>query len=122
MHGEISWQVELSIEPEQLGAFRLLTSQMIQSTRLEQGVLVYERFLSEDHGKVFVYERYSDSEAAIAHLHVFREKFGKVFSRLAQRDRFLVFGRPNQQLRQILSGFGAEFLSPMGGFSAATTA
>ena len=47
MHDEVSWQVELAIEPARFDAFRALTNEMIESTRLEEGVLIYERFLSE---------------------------------------------------------------------------
>jgi len=118
MHGEVSWQVELSIDREQFDEFRSLTIEMIESTKLEKGVLVYERFFSEDHSKIFVYERYASSEAAIAHLRAFREKFGYAFAQLAKRERFLVFGEPNQELEEILSSFDAKFLRPLGGFSA----
>jgi quinol monooxygenase YgiN len=117
MHDEISWQVELAIEPERLDSFRALTNEMIESTRLEEGVLIYERFLSEDGGKVLVYERYANSEAAILHLRSFQDKFADAFGRLVKRERFLVFGTPNDELKRVLSGFGATFVRPMAGFS-----
>lgn len=117
MHTEISWQVELTIEPEQFESFRAVTNEMIESTKLEDGVLVYERFLSEDGGKVLIYERYANSEAAVAHLQSFREQFGGVFERLVKRERFLVFGTPSDELKRILSAFDAIFLSRIAGFS-----
>jgi quinol monooxygenase YgiN len=117
MHDEISWQVELAIEPERFDSFRALTNEMIESTRLEEGVLIYERFLSEDGGKVLVYERYANSEAAILHLRSFQEKFADAFGRLVKRERFLVFGTPNDELKRMLSGFDATFVRPMAGFS-----
>ena len=118
MHHEISWQVELTIKPEQLDLFRALTNKMIESTKLEHGVLVYERFLTGDGGKVFVYERYADSETALSHLRIFREKFGEAFGRLVKRERFVVFGTPSDELKRMLIGFDATFMSRMGGFSA----
>jgi quinol monooxygenase YgiN len=118
MHDEISWQVELAIEPARFDSFRALTNEMIESTRLEEGVLIYERFLSEDGGKVLVYERYANSEAAILHLRSFQEKFADAFGRLVKRERFLVFGTPNDELKRMLSGFDATFVRPMAGFSA----
>jgi quinol monooxygenase YgiN len=118
MHDEISWQVELAIEPARFDSFRALTNEMIESTRLEEGVLIYERFLSEDGGKVLVYERYANSEAAILHLRSFQEKFADAFGRLVKRERFLVFGTPNDELKRMLSGFDAIFVRPMAGFSA----
>lgn len=65
MHDEISWQVELTIEPQHFDSFCALTNEMIQSTKLEDGVLVYERFSSEDRGRVFIYERYANSQAVL---------------------------------------------------------
>ena len=118
MHDEISWHVELTIEPARLESFRALTNEMIESARLEDGVLVYERFLSEDGGKIFLYERYPNSDAAISHLRSFRDKFADALGRLVKRERFLVFGTPNDELKRMLSGFDATFARPMAGFSA----
>ena len=117
MHDEISWQVELTIAPERLDSFCALTNEMVESAKLEYGVLVYERFSSEDRGRVFIYERYANSEAALSHLRSFQDKFADAFGRLVKRERFLVFGTPNDELKRVLSGFGATFVRPMAGFS-----
>jgi quinol monooxygenase YgiN len=106
MHDEISWQVQLAIEPARFDSFRALTNEMIESTRLEEGVLIYERFLSEDGWKVLVYELYANSEAAILHLRSFQEKFADAFGRLVKRDRFLVFGAPNGRLLDARGSLG----------------
>lgn len=118
MHDEISWQVELAIAPDRFDSFRALTNEMIESTRLEGGVLVYERFLSQDGGKIFIYERYTNSDAAISHLRSFQDKFADAFGRLVKRERFIVFGTPNDELKGMLSGFDATFMRPIAGFSA----
>jgi quinol monooxygenase YgiN len=116
MHDEISWQVELTIEPQHFDSFCALTNEMIQSTTLEDGVLVYERFMSEDGAKIFVYERYANSEAALSHLRNFQKKFAEAFGRLVKRERFVVFGTPNDELKRMLSAFDATFARPMAGF------
>ena len=99
MHDEISWHVELAIRPEQFDQFRSLTNEMIESTKLEHGVLVYERFFDEESSKIIVYERYANSQAAISHLRIFREKFEEAFAHLVKRECFLVFGAPSDELR-----------------------
>ena len=68
MRGEVSWQVELTVKPGELDNFRALTREMVESTKGEPGVLIYERFISEDGKVVSAYERYADSAAAVAHL------------------------------------------------------
>jgi hypothetical protein len=52
------------------------------------------------------------------HLRSFQEKFADAFGRLVKRERFLVFGTPNDELKRMLSGFDATFVRPMAGFSA----
>jgi len=117
MNDEISWHVELALSPQRSADFISLTKDMIESTKLEDGVLAYERFINDDRTKILVYERYMNSESAIKHLRAFHEKFGNTFAKLVKRENFFVFGYPNTELREILSNLGAEFLNPLGGFS-----
>ena len=117
MKNEVSWQVELTVKPGRLDDFRALTHEMVEYTKGEDGVLVYERFISQDGKVVFVYERYANSSSAVAHLQAFGEKFGERFVDMVVRKRFTVFGRPNDALKEILDQFGAIYLHPLDGFS-----
>jgi quinol monooxygenase YgiN len=114
---QVSWQVELAVKPGALENFRALTRKMVAFTRGEPGVLIYERFISADGQLVYVYERYVDAAAAVAHLRTFEQKFGGRFSGLVERRRFLVFGLPSAELRNILDEFGATYLGAFDGFS-----
>jgi quinol monooxygenase YgiN len=117
MSGEISWQVELAIRPGELENFRTLTRAMVASTKDERGVLIYERFVSEDGTVVYVYERYADSAAAVVHLLTFATMYGERFATLVERRRFMVFGTPSAELKRILDRFDATYLHPFAGFS-----
>ena len=117
MRGEVSWQVELTVKPGELDNFRALTREMVESTKGEPGVLIYERFISEDGKVVYVYERYADSAAAVAHLLAFGKMYGERFTNMVDRRRFTVFGAPTDELRGILDRFGATYLGPFDGFS-----
>jgi quinol monooxygenase YgiN len=117
MDEQVAWHVELAVRPDELEHFRALTSEMVAFTRREPGVLVYERFLSDDGRTVHVYERYTDSAAAVSHLRAFASEFGERFSKLVERKRFLVFGNPSRELRAILDGYGAIYCAPFDGFS-----
>jgi len=117
MSGEIAWQVELAIRPGELENFRILTSAMVESTKGERGVLIYERFVSADGMVVYVYERYADSAAAVAHLLAFAHMYGERFAQLVERRRFMVFGTPSAELKRILDRFDATYLRPFDGFS-----
>ena len=117
MSSEISWHVELVIKPGQLKSFRELTREMVKSTKRESGVLIYERYLSQDEEVVHVVERYEDSAAAVRHLEAFRGMYGARFSALVDRRRFLVFGSPDDELRKLLDNFSAIYVAPFDGFS-----
>jgi len=108
---------ELVVKPGQLDNFRAPTAEMVESTRSEPDVLVYERFISDDGKDVHVYERYTDSESAVAHLHAFGEKFGRRFVGMIDRRLLTVYGTPSGELKRMLDAFGATYLRHFGGFS-----
>jgi len=116
MGREISWRVELRVKPGQLGNFQTLTGEMVAVTRGEPGVLSYQRFVSEDGTTIYLYERYADSTAAIAHLEVFAKRFAVRFSTMVERKTFTVFGDPSTELKAQLDKFNAIYLKPFGNF------
>ncbi len=117
MSAEVSWQVELEVKSGQRDLFLALTEEMVEASQREAGALIYERFVSEDGEAIWVYERYADSAAAIAHLRMFAEQFGKRFAAMVTRRRFTVLGSPSNELRSILDGFDATYLTRLAGFA-----
>jgi quinol monooxygenase YgiN len=116
MSVDISWCVVLAIKPGQLDNFMKLTEEMVAFTRNERGVLSYQRFVSDDSKIVHAHERYVDSGAALMHLQSFGEKFAERFLSMVDRMRFTVYGTPGAELKELLDGFGAIYLSPFGDF------
>ena len=114
MSDQISWHVQLAVKPGQLDNFRALTTEMVESTRQVTGVLNYERFVSADGNFVHVYERYTDSATAVAHLQRFTKNFSGRFMTMVERTHFIVFGNPSDELRELLDQFGATYLTPFG--------
>ena len=100
----------LIVKPGQIGNFRALTTEMVESTRHEAGVVNYERFVSADGNLVHVYERYKDSAAAVEHLQRFTKSFSARFMTMVERTRFTVFGNPSDELRGLLDQFGATYI------------
>ncbi len=116
MRDGVSWCVELAIRPGQLDNFKTLTGAMVDAARNEVGVLSYQRFAAADGRTVYVYEQYENSDAALAHLELFAEKFGRRFESMVDRKRFTVYGRPSARLKKFLDTFGAAYLAPFGDF------
>jgi quinol monooxygenase YgiN len=117
MGSDISWHVELAVKPGELDHLRALTRDMVAFARSEPGVLVYERFVSEDGNTVYVYERFVDSASAVAHLMAFGKMFGERFAEMVERKWFRVYGTPSDELRRYLNQFAVTYLSPFDGFS-----
>ena len=114
MSDQISWPVELAVKLGQIDNFRALTTEMVESTGQVAGVLNYERFVSADGNFVHVYERYTDSAAAVAHLQSFTKNFSVRFMMMVKRTHFTMFGNPSDELRRLLDQFGATYLTPFG--------
>ena len=117
MHERVSWWVELAVKPGRLANFVKLTGEMVAAARVEAGILAYQRFVSDDGQVVYVYERYEDSAAAVAHLRKFDETFDHRFTNMIDRRRFVVFGNPSEDLKRLLDRYGASYLNPLGPFA-----
>lgn len=115
---EVAWRVELDVKSGQLANFLALTARMVDETRNECGVLSYQRFVNDEATSIHVYERYESSDAALAHLKAFTERFAAEFAAMVSRSRFVVYGQPSDGLRGVLDGLGATcYLRPFGDFN-----
>ncbi len=115
----ISWHVVLQIRPDRLDDFRKLTREMVESTRNEPGAICFERFIDDDRTTVHIYERYRNSQAAIAHLQEFGRRFSERFSDLVEREQFTVFGSPSHELKELLDAYKPTYADWLDGFSLA---
>jgi quinol monooxygenase YgiN len=117
MEGQVSWLLEATVKPGQLDTFRTLMEEMVEGTGTEPQTLNYEWYLSDDDGTVHLYEKYADSEAMIAHVNGFLEKWAARFTGCIDVTRFTVYGDPSAEARELLAGFRPTYLGPWGGFA-----
>ena len=115
MSKQVAWCVELAVQPGQLDSFLKLTAEMVNETAKERGVLTYQRFVTADGRIVHAVERFESSDAALEHLRIFRNKFAERFSSIVTRQQFTVYGTPDSELKAVLDGFGAVYLTVLGG-------
>jgi quinol monooxygenase YgiN len=115
MGNEIAWQVELAVKPGELENYRALIGEMVEFTETEPSTLIYEYFISQDGQTIYVYERYADAAAAVAHLLAAGKRFGGRSAHMVEIRRFLVFGMPSAELRAILDRLGATYLALFAG-------
>jgi len=115
VNDQISWTIELAIEPKHLAAFRELAGAMVANARTEPGTLTYEFYFSEDDRVCHIYERYANDAAAQQHSATFVSKFEKRFLELAKPTRLAAYGRPDAKTRANLDGPHTLFLAPFDG-------
>ncbi len=112
---DVSWNLQLAVREGQLETFRELMREMIEATAQEKGVRAYRWHLSEDGTACHIHERYADSEATMVHLGTFGSRFAERFLACAEPTAFFVHGAPGPEVRAVLDGFGAQYLSWFGG-------
>jgi hypothetical protein len=112
---EISWLVELAVDPDKFGDFWALTEEMEAASSEEPGTLTYERSMDDARNlhlrAIRRLGRGADSSACV------RGALRPGLTSLIQRRRFTVYGEPSVELRQALGMVGATYVTPVAGFS-----
>jgi len=117
MNKQVSWIFEVSINDGELDNLKALMKEMVDSTKAnEPGTLAYEWFISEDGKQCHIHEWYKDSAATVAHLTTFKANYAARLMSMCVATRFVVYGNSDSSVRQALEGFGAVYMSPLGGF------
>lgn len=116
MSNSIFWNLRLKVREGQLEHLRALMQEMVASTEQEPGAGTYEWFLTDDGTECHINERYADSDAALAHLGNFGEKFASRFLACVEPTSLRVYGEPSDDARAALDGFGAVYMGNFGGF------
>jgi quinol monooxygenase YgiN len=113
---EIAWLFELEVSPENQKALEELVPEMVAETRkTESGSRAYQTYIGEG-GKVCVYERYDNSDAALEHMKNFGEKFAGRFMALVTPVRFTLLGTPSAALMEAVGPIGAVVHAPVDGY------
>src|SRR5438105_1723942 len=117
MSEQVGWLFELSVKPGQLQAVEALRDDMVESGRGEAGTLAYDWALGEDRSLLHVYERFADSDAALAHMKTFGETFAGRFMEILDPVRIVVYGDASDEVREGLAALQPVYTTPFGGFS-----
>ncbi len=118
MSDVVGWVLDLELQAGKEEEFRQLMEEMVAATEAnEPGALAYEWFLDESGKMCTIYERYSDSAAVMVHMTTFGEKYAQRFLSVLMPKQMVVFGSPNDEVRQALAALGPLYMSKAAGFS-----
>ncbi len=114
----VYWVIKTTVKEGQLDNLKLMAEEMVAATlKNEAGTLSYEWSLSEDGKTCYFFERYTDSASVMIHLGTFGEKFAERLMATVDIASFDVYGNPNQEVKDALTPFGAQFHVPLKGFA-----
>ena len=116
MAAGVAWMLELDIS-EGAGLPALIEEMVASTQENEPGTLDYQWSTSADGTVCHIFERYSDSDAVMAHLGTFGERFAARFMEILAPTRFVVYGSPSQEVKEALAGFNPTYMDSAGGFS-----
>lgn len=110
--------VDLAIKPghyEEFVEVANYMSEVVHST--ESAAQVYEWTVSQDKTTCHILERYSSSEATLAHSTLFREQFAEKLGTVAEIKGLHVYGNPNDELIKLWGLSESGYYQPVAGFS-----
>ena len=111
---DIFWIVEVTINDGKDAAFDSLMSDMVASTKTEEGITNYEWM--RNGAVVHQYERYDDAAAVLAHLGGFG-KFAESYFDVFSLTGFTVYGSVPDNVKEAIAGFKPVYLEKAGGFA-----
>ena len=111
----VAWMIESTINDRE--ALDSVMADLVESVRAnEPKTTHYEWSISEDGTRLFNYDRFEDSEGAMAHLAGFGQ-FAERYMAALTPTRVVLYGSPNEDVRNALAGFNAEPATEYGGFA-----
>jgi quinol monooxygenase YgiN len=125
MSDNVFFIVELEVKPGQIDDLRSVMREMAELTRADEpGTLNYEWFLTDDGSACYIYERYADSAAAVAHSATFPAELGQRAQAFLP-TRLTAYGTMTDEIREkrikplqeAVPGIRVAFLEPLGGFA-----
>ena len=115
---DVYWLITASINDGQMENVKLINKKLVGATLANEPMtLTYDWSVSADGKTCYFFERYDNSEAVIIHTTTFGEKFAERLLGMVKVESFEVFGNPNAEAKEALSGFGASFNQSIGGFA-----
>jgi quinol monooxygenase YgiN len=118
MSGQIHIQAEFIIKKGKTNEFKRLIQKMSKLVQTnEPDTLQYHFYLSEDNSRCVAYEKYADSEAALAHNNGIASQtiLSQIF-KISKLNRLVVYGKPNKKLQKLLTSFDAKIYNFVAGF------
>ena len=116
MTNNIYWTISANVKEGRLGGLKEHIVKMVEITKTEEGALNYGFWLNEDSTRLFIHERYANSEAAIAHIQNVGPHLDP-FLDAVEMDPIVILGPVNDEVKGVFAAFGASYTTFLGGLN-----
>jgi len=110
---EVYWVVTLDVDMDK---FKPVVERLVADTQKEPGTIMYVYTVGPDNKRVDIIERYKDSAAALSHLQKTFGPYQQDFMAAAKLVGFVIYGAPNDELRNALADFQPTYRQAFAGF------
>ena len=105
-----------TVTVDQMDKFTPLIRKLVTATKKEPGAVQFEFNIGDDRKTVDIFERYTDSKAALFHQ---TESFGpcsKEFFAVAKLTRWVIYGTPSDEFKKANADVHPIYMTTVDGF------
>ncbi len=113
----VYWLLEVSIELSYFDDFEKLMMELVLEADREAGTMACEWNFNSDGTVCYIYERFTNADAAMIHLGMFGERFAEQFLSVCRVSNLTILGYANDELEDVLKGFNPTVLHQRAGFA-----
>ena len=105
-----------TVTVDQMDKFTPLIPKLVAATEKEPGALQFEFNIDDDQKTVDIFERYTDSKAALFHQAASFAPFSKELFAVAKLTRWVIHGTPSDEFKKANADFHPIYMTPFDGF------
>jgi len=111
---QVYWVFTVTVD--QMDKFTPLIPKLVAATEKEPGALQFEFNTGDDQKTVDIFERYSDSKAALFHQTESFAPLSKEFFAVAKLTRWVIYGTPSDEFKKANADFHPIYMTRFDGF------
>src|SRR5260221_1205722 len=111
---QVYWVFAVTVD--QMDKFTPLIPKLMAATEKEPGALQFEFNIGDDKNMVDIFERYTDSKAALFHQTESFAPHSKEFFAVAKLTRWVIYGLPSREFKKANEEFHPIYMPPVDGF------
>ena len=111
---QVYWVFTVAVD--RMDKFTPLIPKLVAATEKEPGALQFEFNIGDDRKTVDIFERYTDSKAALFHQTESFGPYAEEFFASAKLTRWVIYGAPSDDFKKANVDFHPIYMTPLDGF------